>query len=489
MIIVSLVLLLLLCVFTAQALAKPTTNPEKPLAKNIIIMVADGMGFNQFLAGDYYLSGKAGTQPYEQFPFQFAVSTYPYVAAGVTGYDPLNAWTDFNYVRYPESMPPVTESDAAATAMATGVKNDGGLGYDVLGNSVANILDYAEAAGKSTGVISTVPFDHATPAAFAVHNKTRSPYPPIASKMIASGLEVIMGGGNPYYNVDAQEIAPVWTYISPADYAGLQTYTGPGDWKLVESETAFEALMSGPTPDRVFGIARVAETLQQQRSGGINSILPPKPWTVPPAFYTSNLPGTPSPDLPFEAGAPLNTGVPTLVEMTKGALNVLDNNPDGFVVMIEGGATDNSAHEMKPGRMIEDLADFNASVQAVMDWVQKNSNWGETLLIVTADHETGGIWGPDSDLSTNTSVANPSTWPAVINNGAGQLPGLQWYGDLSPRNNRWHTNSLTPLWAKGDAARVFKTYATNSDPVRGAYVDNTDIFKVMYRALGWPTLP
>jgi len=140
---VLLVLVLVLCVCTASALAASSTKPNKPLAKNVIIMVADGQGYNHFLVGDYYQYGKAGTQVYEKFPVRLGVSTFCYSG----WYDPLAAWTDFGFLRI-WNAPPTTESDMAATAMATGYKNDGGLGVDHLGASVPNIMEYAEEAGK-----------------------------------------------------------------------------------------------------------------------------------------------------------------------------------------------------------------------------------------------------------------------------------------------------------------------------------------------------
>ena len=116
--------------------------------------------------------------------------------------------------------------------------------------------------------------------------------------------------------------------------------------------------------------------------------------------------------------------------------------------------------------MIEEALDFERAVEAVIDWVQANSNWGETLLIVTADHETGYLWGPGS---------NPD-WMPIVNNGAGNLPGMQW-------NSPDHTNSLTIISAKGDAARMFTRYATNFDPVRGWYIDNSNIADVVFWTL------
>ena len=155
--------------------------------------------------------------------------------------------------------------------------------------------------------------------------------------------------------------------------------------------------------------------------------------------------------------------MPTLEEMSRAALNVLGDDTDGLFLMIEGGAVDWASHGNSSARMIEEQIDFDNSVRAVMDWVQENSNWGETLLIVTGDHETGYLTGPDSG----------PTWTPIMNNGAGNLPGMEWHsGD--------HTNSLIPLYAKGDAARRFRGHADEYDPVFGTYVDNTELAEVLF---------
>jgi len=79
--------------------------------------------------------------------------------------------------------------------------------------------------------------------------------------------------------------------------------------------------------------------------------------------------------------------------MSIGALNVLNQDPDGFFLMIEGGAVDWMGHANDMPRYIEDQVAFNLAVASVIDWVEENSSWDETLLIVTSDHECGGIWG------------------------------------------------------------------------------------------------
>ena len=90
---------------------------------------------------------------------------------------------------------------------------------------------------------------------------------------------------------------------------------------------------------------------------------------------------------------PLNTTVPSLALMTKGALNVLDNDPDGFFVMIEGGAVDWANHANQLGRLIQEQNDFNDAVDVAIDWIKANGGFEKNLLIVTGDHETGYLDG------------------------------------------------------------------------------------------------
>jgi alkaline phosphatase len=447
-----LLVILILAIGITPAYAAPYSTAEKPAAKNIIVMISDGWGFNHMQAMSYYEYGLDARQVYNRFPFQFAMSTWEVEKAADNcppGYDPALAWSSFDYVRYPCA----TDSASAATAMAAGVKTyNGYIGVDVDGNPVMNALELAEAKGKATGVITSVEWSHATPAAHVVHNISRNNYDAIAQAMVyTSAADVVMGGGHPWYDKDGlMKATPnTFKYVGgQATWDALVAGTAGGDadgdgiadpWVLVQTRAEFQALMNGPTPKRVLGTAQVYETLQQGRSGDAKAA----PYVVPETKT-----------------------VPTLQEMTVAALNILDDDPDGLYLMIEGGAVDWASHSNQSGRMIEESIQFERAVEAVVDWVQKNSNWGETLLIITGDHETGYLWGPGS---------NPA-WTPIVNNGAGNLPGMQW-------NSPEHTNSLMLLSAKGDAARMFSRYADQYDPVRGWYLDNTELAQLVFWAM------
>lgn len=427
-----------------------STNQSSELSvsfhpRNFIIMVGDGMGYNQSLAARYFHFGNAGMNVYDDFQYKYAETTF---SADGMGYDPNIAWEDFQYMTYYS-----TDSAAAATAMATGVKTKNDyVGVDSNGNPLRNVFEAAEAVGKSTGVVSSVMISHATPASFVVHNISRDNYVEIANDMIYdSDTDVIMGTGNPWFNNDGQPLEFPNTY----DYIG-----GQATWdalvngsvvsdvdndgtmeqaSLIQQASQFINLQSGPTPEYVIGVAPVFTTLQLYRSGDISA----DPYVVP-----------------------LSANVPTLAEMSLAAINVLDNNPKGFGLMIEGGAIDLAATYNWPGRMIEEQIDFDHAVEAVVSWVETNSSWQETILIVTGDHETGYLWGPLSDPD----------WVPLTYNGIGNLPGMQFYSTS-------HTNSLVGLYAQGDAAQWFSTMITGVDPVRGNYVDNTSIAELVFKLL------
>ncbi len=121
--------------------------------------------------------------------------------------------------------------------------------------------------------------------------------------------------------------------------------------------------------------------------------------------------------------------------------------------------------------MIEEEIDFSNAVQAVVDWVEMNSDWSETLLIVTGDHETGYLTGPDSGPGPE--------WKPIVNNGAGNLPGMEWHSGS-------HTNSLLPFFANGVVSDIFFSYADEVDPVRGAYIDNIELAQAVFELMNLP---
>ncbi|MCB2204591.1 alkaline phosphatase [bacterium] len=438
----------------------------RTVPKNIIVMISDGCGYNHIQAANAWHDGAFESQPYEQFPQKFFLSTYPAKAeeasdkgSGQPGYNSHSAWATFTWVKHG-----ATGSAAAATALATGQETaKKRVGVDVNLKPLQNITECAILLGKSAGVVTSVPWTHATPASFVAHNRHRENYEELAREMLLdSRLSVIMGAGHPLFDDNARARTDAYyRYVGGEDAwkhlmdgsttfgvaansgnSSVQDIDGDGmadAWTLIESEEDFHKLTHGDTPLRVLGLPRVHETLQQKRgtSDGKED-----------AYVV-----------------PFNEGIPTLEVMTRGALNVLDNNTNGFFLMVEGGAVDWAAHDNQPGRLIEEEHDFNNAVKAVITWIEANGGWEENLLIVTADHETGYLTGPKE--ADNSPVTNP-----IINNGKHRMPGMRF-------NSDGHTNQLIPFYARGTGSELFSRFADERDLVRGRYLHNAEVGQVM----------
>ena len=412
--------------------------------KNIIVMIADGWGFEQKAAAEFYDNG--GEAKFFDWMTPLAMSTY---SANGTGYDPALAWSDFAYVK---NRP--TDSAASATALSTGVRTKNAMvGVDPDGNPLRHIYQAAEEKGKSTGVVTTVLLAHATPAGFSVHDAKRSNYEAIGREMIAeTPIDVLMGTGHPEFDGSGKKLPAdkmtdkryqivggkdIWDGLKKSSVGPDADADGtPDPWTLIETRDEFKALGAGDTPKRVLGLAEVEGTLQQGRDGDKKA----DPFQV--AFTET---------------------VPTLAEMVSGALNVLDNDPDGLFLMVEGGAIDWAGHENQSGRSIEEQLAFRDAVGVVKEWVEKNSSWDETLLVITADHETGYLTGPGKEAE----------WTPVESKGKGQLPAMRW-------NIGAHTNSLVPLFVKGAGADDIVAKATSEDPKRGKYLHSTEMSQTLH---------
>lgn len=412
-----------------------TDGPE-----NIIYLVGDGMGYNHVSATNLYESGQtryqvegeAGTDLAEA-PGE-AVQIFEGDAWNQLGmttfqegnsYEPDRAWADHDYV-----MEDFTDSAASGTAMATGSKTDNGsIGVDSADTELENTSQRAKDEDKAAGVVSSVPFSHATPAAWAAHNTDRNDYHAITEEMITGDLDVIMGAGHPFFNSDNEPVTEANEgYMTADQYERL--VNGETDFELVEDNADFEALANGDVEEDTdyFGLAQVSSTLQHDRSGQDTA-----PYQTP------------------------QNDVVDLATMTEGALNVLGQDDDGFHLMVEGGAIDWAGHANDIARDIEEVQAFNAAVETVVDWVETNSSWEETLVIVTADHETGYLMGEDEEPDFKALTGE-----------AGEVPAHSWYSGN-------HTNQVVPFFFRGAGSEDIVNATTGTDPVRGDFIDNTTV--------------
>lgn len=418
---------------------------DKP--KNIIVFISDGGGYNHILATDYFLKGLSPASPYDSFPVKIAMSTFPATndRGGTSFYDSHAAWTDFEYV-----SDGFTESAASATAMSCGYKTiNARVGVDINAMPLTNVSEIAKSKGKAVGIITSVPFNHATPASFLVHNISRRNYRAIAWDMLfSSQADVIMGAGSPLHDEDGElKILADYSYIgSEALFqyfyentdAFNENLTSPNlegkgsKWSFIFQRSSLNAIPTMDlSPKRVFALAPVASTLSQLRSD--TSIVP------------------------FDVS--VNENIPSLKEMTLAGLNILASDPEGFFLMIEGGAIDWANHANSMPRMIEEYLAFYETVEAVLQFLEENDLTDETMIIVTSDHECGNFWGIDcSDAAFNLP----------LNQGKGKMPLAEYYS-----NN--HSNQLVPFYAKGPGSDVYLQFADEQDSVRGTFMTNSEL--------------
>lgn len=489
--------------------------------RNVILMVADGVGFNGWMAADYF-QGRAGEQSYQverpdgTQPRLYGMTHWslnpidsegalleennPEAVAGVReqGYDPAERWKVLENA-FRNDFPPVeveyssyTDSAAAGTTLQTGRKTlNGRINQDWQGRDLTTIAEIADKQGMATGSVTSVMASHATPATTWAHDSSRDHYSAIFREMVSGGLDVVMGAGHPLYDSSGRRLEDgekrEYKYVGGAEFwKKLTRSEGWRDYTFIDDPRAFKAVAEGDTvPEKLIGIARNGSTLQAARSGLPDSGKRP-------------------------SGMARVDNVPDLAIMSRAALNILGQQDRGFYVMIEGGAPDWMAHANNMPRFLEEQISFNQAVATVIDWVEANSSWDETLLIVTSDHETGGIWGRKTySNETGGPVAqtrekealqearyNPTkdefnAFKAVQDQGKGKIPGYQFASGN-------HTNEMVPLWVLGTGANRFEDFTRHDfraaslwgegEPYNwgGAYVDNTTVFEVMMQALSTP---
>jgi Alkaline phosphatase len=252
----------------------------------------------------------------------------------------------------------VTDSAASATQLATGLPAGSEmLGLDQDGNRQENLIEKARRLGKATGLVSDTRMTHATPAAFAAHQTHRSQENDIAEDLLAAQPDVMLSGGLSYW-IPRQAKRPFPYLIGAPQVKSKRT----DNKDLLQT-----ARRQGYT------LAFNKAQLQQARGKTLG------------LFAGSGMPdGIVETRLRSDAGRE----VPTLREMAVKALDLLDDHERGFFLMIEAGQIDWASHRNDTGLLLHEMLRFNDMLNAVLDWA---ANRQDTLIIVTADHETGGF--------------------------------------------------------------------------------------------------
>lgn len=277
----------------------------------------------------------------------------------------------------------VTDSAAAGTALATGFKvNDGvvSMAYPGDGSELLTLLEEAQASVKSVALVTTTYLTHATPACFGAHEPSRNNLSNIAHDYLNQTLpNVLFGGGGNGLTV---------------------TNTVTAGYFVVTDSEGF---------------------------GTLDTTLP---------YLSAQFGGS---HLPYKYDyLSITYPYPLLSDMVQKTIDALDDNPNGYFLMVEGGRIDHACHDNNLKRCVHETIDFSDSVQVGIDWADGRS---DTLILVTADHETGGL-------------------TVVQDNGTGNYPTVTW-------STGSHTGTNVPVYAWGQ----------NAELVSGV-MDNTDMFYV-----------
>lgn len=248
----------------------------------------------------------------------------------------------------------ITDSAAGGTALATGVKTyNGAIGVDANKERVMSVAERAKRAGKKVGVTTSVSVDHATPAAFYGHQPDRSMYYEIALQLPEAGFDFYAGSGflKPARTFDKKDAPSIYPIIEQAGYT----------------------------------IARGIDEYQAKAGDADKMVLIQKD-------------GTDASSLPYAIDR--NEGDLTLAQITESAIDFLSrDNKKGFFLMVEGGKIDWACHSNDPATMVKEVIDMDNAVRVAYEFYKKHPK--ETLIVITADHETGGLGLGNSNYTLN----------------------------------------------------------------------------------------
>ena len=354
------------------------TSNDTDNKESIILMIGDGMGFEHLKLARWVERGINNSLPLELLPMQLNVTT-----------------------RSADNA--ITDSAAAATAMATGSKtNNGMLSISPSLEIIETILEISYDLGKSIGIVTTTAITHATPAAFMTHVQSRSDTTEISRQIVEnSTVDVLFGGGS-------------------NDFTTSQLIQLEEDgYDIINNRSELMELDS----NKIIGL-----------------------------FASSHLPYEKNRDQEI---------TPSLTEMTTKAIEILSQDPAGFFLMVEGGRIDHAAHANDKINVALETIEFSNAVDKAISFSKEH---GDVLLIVTADHETGGLTILDESLNDNIPSVNNSLEENM-------LLRIERINNISVDwSTTYHTNTNVPFFG----------YSTEfSGFINQSVIDNTDIFKIM----------
>ncbi|MBH2997360.1 alkaline phosphatase [Serratia marcescens] len=406
-------------------------------AKNVILLIGDGMGDSEITAARNYAEGAGG------------------YFKGIDALPLTGQYTHYSLDKKTHKPDYVTDSAASATAWTSGVKTyNGALGVDVNGKDQPTLLEIAKAAGKATGNVSTAELQDATPAALVSHVTSRKCYGPeetsekcaanalenggrgsITEQLLKTRADVTLGGGAKSFNQLAK--SGEWQGKSLKDQAAAQGY----QWVSNADELQAVTLANQQKP--LLGLFA---------DGNM-----PVRWLGPKASYHGNLD---KPAVTCENNPARTAATPTLAAMTEKAIALLKDNPNGFFLQVEGASIDKQDHAANPCGQIGETVDLDEAVQKALAFARADGN---TLVIVTADH------AHSSQIVAAGAKAPGLTQLLTTKDGA---PMTLSYGN-SEEESQGHTGTQLRVAAYGPhAANVV------------GLTDQTDLFFTMRDAMG-----
>ena len=314
-------------------------------------MIGDGMGVQQISLGELYM--RYGTHP--NIPGQ-SLSFIKNLSHGTLALSMTGPYQNL-----------VVDSACSATQLATGdAARSETIGVNARGDGAQTVLELAKLKGKSTGLVSDTRITHATPAAFAAHRAHRSMENEIAEDMIADKVDVLLSGGIRYFlpksvNDKTSKAYQKWHGRIPESIA-------------FSSKREDELDLLTGAEDRGDHVVFTRQELANIKQGPILGLFNDS--AMPDAFVSNEDLKTPS------------HTVPSLTEMADKSIEILSKNPKGFFLMVEGGQIDWAGHANDAGWMLQEVLRFDQAVASVLKWAEKRD---DTLVIVTADHETGSF--------------------------------------------------------------------------------------------------
>ena len=406
-------------------------------AKNVILLIGDGMGDSEITAARNQARGAGGFFP------------------GLDALPLTGQYTHYSLDKKTHKPNYVTDSAASATAWATGTKSyNGAIGVDVNGKDQVTILELAKAAGKATGNVSTAELQDATPAALVAHVTSRKCYGPektselcpgnaleqggkgsITEQLLKTRPDVTLGGGAKSFNETAKA----------GEYQGktLREQAQALGYQWIDNLQDMNAIQQADQSKPLLGLFA---------DGNM-----PVRWQGPKASYHGNID---KPVVTCEVNKDRPASVPTLAQMTKKAISLLSTNDKGFFLQVEGASIDKQDHAANPCGQIGETVDLDEAVQEALAFAREH---GDTLVVVTADH------AHSSQIVENGTKAPGLT--QAVNTKDGAVMTIS-YGN-SEEDSQEHTGTQVRIAAYGPhAANVV------------GLTDQTDLFFTLKDAMG-----